>query len=51
MPHTQLESSRFHHRLRVRWAEVDMRGDREVILHVQASAKDFYIEMVRTKLL
>lgn len=24
MPHTRLESSRFHHRLRVRWAEVDM---------------------------
>lgn len=24
MPHTKLESSRFHHRLRVRWAEVDM---------------------------
>ncbi len=24
MPHTKPESSRFHHRLRVRWAEVDM---------------------------
>ena len=24
MPHTQLEPSRFHHRLRVRWAEVDL---------------------------
>ncbi|MBE0475410.1 YbgC/FadM family acyl-CoA thioesterase, partial [Rhodoferax sp.] len=49
MPHTQLESSRFHHRLRVRWAEVDMQKivfNAHYLMYLDTAMADYWRALV-----
>lgn len=49
MPHTKLESSRFHHRLRVRWAEVDMQKivfNGHYLMYLDTAMADYWRALV-----
>jgi YbgC/YbaW family acyl-CoA thioester hydrolase len=49
MPHTKLESSRFHHRLRVRWAEVDMQKivfNAHYLMYLDTAMADYWRALV-----